>query len=250
MQTLKGLCALLAVLPAIAAELPSAAVTIDYPLHGSTFPPDFAAPTFFWRDSSPTARFWRIEVSFGGGATSIQTASKGERPKIGEIDPRCIAENNEPPKLTPREAVSWVWKPDAATWAGIKKRSVKAPAKVTITGFANESGGQALSRGSITVQTSADPVGAPIFYRDVPLMPAETEKGLIKPLDQAKLPLIAWRLRNVSEPHSRLLLTGMYTCANCHSPIKRTASRAPTGSTRSPLRWVQIEMLQHRTCGD
>ena len=67
------------------------------------------------------------------------------------------------------------------------------------------------------IQTSKDPVGAPIFYRDVPLMPSETEKGVIKPLAQADLPLIAWRLRNVAEPKSRLLLEGMHTCANCHS---------------------------------
>ena len=44
-------------------------------------------------------------------------------------------------------------------------------------------------------------------------MPSEAEKGTIQPLDMAKLPLIAWRLRNVAEPRSRLLLTGMYTCA-------------------------------------
>ncbi len=32
------------------------------------------------------------------------------------------------------------------------------------------------------MSVSADPVNAPIFYRDVPLMPSETEKGFIKPL--------------------------------------------------------------------
>src|SRR5208283_611743 len=62
-----------------------------------------------------------------------------------------------------------------------------------------------------------DPVGAPIFYRDVPLMPSELQKGVIKPLAQSALPLIGWRLRNIAEPSSRLLLTGLHTCANCHS---------------------------------
>ena len=46
------------------------------------------------------------------------------------------------------------------------------------------------------LHVSADPVGAPIFYRDVPLMPSETEKGFIKPLAATAVPLIAWRMRN------------------------------------------------------
>jgi hypothetical protein len=67
------------------------------------------------------------------------------------------------------------------------------------------------------IQTSKGPVGAPIFYRDVPLMPSELQKGVINPLAQGALPLLSWRLRNIAEPRSRLLLTGLHTCANCHS---------------------------------
>ncbi len=48
-------------------------------------------------------------------------------------------------------------------------------------------------------------------------MPSELEKGIIKPLAAAAVPLIAWRLRDVGKPSSRLLMTGLYTCANCHS---------------------------------
>ena len=32
-----------------------------------------------------------------------------------------------------------------------------------------------------------------------------------------RLPLINWRLRNVSRAQSRVVLDGMHTCANCHS---------------------------------
>ena len=49
------------------------------------------------------------------------------------------------------------------------------------------------------LSVSTDPVGAPIFYRDVPLMPSETEKGFIKPLATSAIPLIEWRMRNVAE---------------------------------------------------
>jgi hypothetical protein len=34
----------------------------------------------------------------------------------------------------------------------------------------------------MAIQTSKDPVGAPIFYRDVPLMPSGTTKGAINPV--------------------------------------------------------------------
>ena len=65
----------------------------------------------------------------------------------------------------------------------IKKHSVEHPATVTITGFRgrNRDAGP-VSRGQVAILTSKDPVGAPIFYRDVPLMPSELEKGVIKPL--------------------------------------------------------------------
>jgi tetratricopeptide (TPR) repeat protein len=61
-------------------------------------------------------------------------------------------------------------------------------------------------------------VGAPIFFRDVPLFgSSEAKKGLIAPIPANKMHLIAWRLRFVSEPKSRLLMTGLPTCVNCHS---------------------------------
>ncbi len=192
-------------------------ITIDYPEDGSIFPPEITAPTFLWRDASGTARRWRIDVAFGDGSAAIHAESRGERLRIGEIDPRCVAATNEPPRLSPQLAAAWAWKPDAETWAAIKRSSVNRPAAVTITGFGDEDSSRAVSRGSVTVRTSKDPVGAPIFYRDVPLMPSELQKGIIKPLDASAVPLIGWRLRNVGEPTSRLLMEGLHTCANCHS---------------------------------
>ena len=60
-------------------------------------------------------------------------------------------------------------------------------------------------------------MGAPIFYRDVPLMPSATKEGVIKPLDKNAQPLIAWRLKDIGRTDSRVLLKDMPTCANCHS---------------------------------
>jgi tetratricopeptide (TPR) repeat protein len=194
-----------------------AAISIDYPQDGSIFPPEITAPTFLWRDPAPDAKRWRIDISFADGSPGIHAESRGERLKIGEIDPRCVSATNELPKLSPQQAASWAWTPEEATWAAIKKRSVKRAATVTISGFRDQDQRRPVSAGRIRIQTSADPVGAPIFYRDVPLMPSELEKGVIKPLDASAVPLIAWRLRNVGEPASRLLMEGLHTCANCHS---------------------------------
>jgi tetratricopeptide (TPR) repeat protein len=194
-----------------------AAVTVDYPEEGSIFPPDFSAPTFLWRDAAPAAKAWLIEIAFADGSAALRVKAPGERMRVGEIDPRCVSPSNELPQLTPQQAASLSWMPDAATWAAIQKHSVGHPAKITITGFRDKAHRKAVSRGGVAIQTSPDPVGAPIFYRDVPLMPSEGEKGVIKPLADNGIALIAWRLRNVGEPRSRVVLEGLHTCANCHS---------------------------------
>ena len=199
------LCVLLGV-PSVPLTVP---ITIDYPANHSIFPPDMVAPTFLWRDPVEKDDAWRIEVAFSDGSPALHLQPAGERMKMGEMDPRTNAPSNRPPELTPLQAAAHTWSPDAATWETIKKHSLEQPAKVTITGVQ--------SRGEVTIATSRDPVGAPIFYRDVPLMPSEVEKGVIKPLAPASIPLIAWRLKYVGEQGNRLMMTGLHTCANCHS---------------------------------
>jgi hypothetical protein len=154
--------------------------TIDYPQDGSVFPPEIAAPTFIWQDSSSISE-WRIDVEFRDSSPAIHT----------------------------RSAVR-SWTPDAALWAAIKTHSTGSPATVTITGGAAHPA-------QVRIETSRDPVGAPIFYRDVPLVPSAGEKGVIKPLPSALIPTIGWRLRYLDEPSGRLVLTGLHSCANCHS---------------------------------
>src|SRR4051794_16053426 len=157
---------------AIAPAQQPARIVIDYPEEGSVFPPDFAAPSFLWRDSQAGGTAWEIDVAFADGAPSIHVNSRGEPLRIGEIDRRCVADSNELPKLTPEQAATHIWKPDPAAWPEIRRRSVDGPATVRITGASG-------ARGQVHIATSRDPVGAPIFYRDVPLMPTEVEKGVI-----------------------------------------------------------------------
>jgi Flp pilus assembly protein TadD len=193
-------------------------ITVDYPLQGSVFPPDFAPPTFEWHDASQSATTWTIDVSPGEGAASaVHATSKGEPPTIGEIDPRAVGPTNELPKLTPERATAHTWKPDDATWEAIKKVAQGKDIVLTLTGHSGGPLRRVVSRGQVTLQVSTDPVGAPVVYRDVPLMPSAGERGLIKPLDPKLVPLIAWRLRDLSKPDSHVLMTGLHSCTNCHS---------------------------------
>ncbi len=189
-------------------------ITIDYPADGSLFPPEFPAPAFLWRDTQSGATEWAIDIALPGRPTPLHIRTRGEKPQVGAIDPRAVSETNKPPALTPEQAAARLWRPETALWEAIKHASADAPATVTLTGYR---GAAAVSRGQVRIRTSTDPVGAPIFYRDVPLMPSETEKGVIKPLATYAIPLIAWRLRNVANTGSRLLMEGLHTCANCHS---------------------------------
>ncbi|MCG6926155.1 MAG: tetratricopeptide repeat protein [Acidobacteria bacterium] len=206
-----------AVRAASAAAEDAAAIAVDYPLDESVFPPDMVAPRFLWHDPSAEADRWVIDVAVTGGRGHVFVLSPGPPPPAGEIDERAVGETNEVYVPTPYQASARSWEPSEAVWEAIKERSVEQPAVVTILGIDSSAPGVILSRGRVRVTTSEDPVGAPVFYRDVPLMPSRTEKNVIKPLAAQALPLIAWRLRDVSRPRSRVVLESMPTCANCHS---------------------------------
>ena len=194
--------------------VPPAKFTIDYPLNGSVFPPEITSPTFLWHDSSGAAQRWIVEVSFADHSSEIRVEAAGEHLQMGEIDQQA----GEPVPLTPEQAATRTWKPDAATWAKIKRRSVNSPATITISGYADDNSTFPVSRGTVTISTSPDPVGAPIFYRDVPLMTVpHSEKGSIQPLPTSALPLIKWRVRDISQPQSSVVMENLHTCANCHS---------------------------------
>jgi Flp pilus assembly protein TadD len=194
-----------------------AAITVDYPADGSVFPPEITPPTFLWRDAAPDVNSWTLDIAFANGAPAIHVKSAGEPMHIGEIDPEAVSSTNKPPALTPEQAAAHTWTPDAEIWATIKKRSTESPANIVITGFRAGDAGQPVSRGELRIETSKDPAGAPIFYRDVPLMPNQGAKGVIRPLAPEAIGLIKWMLRYLDEPASRVVMEKISTCANCHS---------------------------------
>jgi Flp pilus assembly protein TadD len=194
-----------------------AIITIDYPAEGSCFPPEITPPTFLWRDAAANVTSWTIDVAFPDGAPAIHVQSSGEPLRIGEIDPEAVSANNELPKLTPEQAAAHTWIPDGSTWDAIKRRSVGSQATIAITGFRDADLKQPVSSGQVRIETSRDPAGAPIFYRDVPLMPNQGSKGVIRPLAPEAIGLIKWRLRYLDEPRGRVVMQKISTCANCHS---------------------------------
>jgi len=157
-----------------------ARLAIAYPFDGSVFPPEIVPPTFRWTDPHSSCTGWVVAVEFGDGGGPVIG-------RTGEMQ----------------------WMPDATAWATIKRRSTGAPARVIILGYSESAPAQALSAGEIHIGTSADPVGAPIFYRDVPLPFIDAVK------DPSR---IAWRMGTVaSATQPPVVLANLPVCGNCHS---------------------------------
>jgi Flp pilus assembly protein TadD len=125
--------------------------------------------------------------------------------------------------------------PDPDTWQRIKSLSRGQPATITITGFNSADLDRALSRGRFKLSTSDDAVGAPIFYRDVPLPFGHVLENLQS---------IRWRLADVSSYKPPTLLTDMKVCGNCHSFTrdgKTLAMDVDYGSDKGSYVIAQIE---------
>jgi len=193
-----------------------APLTIDYPHNESVFPPEMVPPTFLWHEPTEQADTWLINVAFGKGSERIYVLAPGNPTTIGEIDPECLASTNEL-YTPPYQASAKSWTPTDEVWAAIKRRSVGLAATVSFVGFHSSRPRESVSGGKVKIATSEDPVGAPIFYRDVPLVPFKNTRGVIRPLGDLAARTVTWRLRDISKPLSRLLLSEMPTCLNCHS---------------------------------
>jgi len=193
-----------------------APIVIDYPFDQSIFPQEIVAPTFFWHDRSEAADLWLIDISFANDPQHIYAITAGHQQDL-VIDPDAVSPGNERYKRHPYRASAKEWLPEKSIWETIKKKSVEKFATVTITGVRGGEDPVVLSRSSTSLKVSKDPVGAPIFYRDVPLMPDTNVDGTIQPIANDALPLIKWRLRDLSKDSATVVLKDMPTCANCHT---------------------------------
>jgi len=162
------------------ADRPVSRVTFLYPLDGTLFPPELPPPTFRWQDAKSEADTWLI---------SLQFQDEGRRLDF----------------LSPTRQ----WTPLAREWKAIKQRSRETATRVTVLGFRAAAPDSVLSFGRITVSTSRDEVGAPLFYREVNLPFLEAVK------DPSR---IRWRFGSIAAPRPPpVVLEGLPVCGNCHS---------------------------------
>jgi hypothetical protein len=153
---------------------------IEYPLEGTLFPLDIAAPTFRWIDRTARSNKYLVVLEFADGGGRMQFVT------------------HEPQ-----------WTPKALAWETVKKRSLERDATVTILGIDLRSPRQVLAANHLRIRTSKDEVGAPIFYREVNL----------PFIDAVKDPtLIRWRFGEVSsQVRPPIVLEKLPVCGNCHS---------------------------------
>ncbi len=168
------------VLKSLAQTTPPHRLTIEYPLDETLFPPEISAPLFGWKDEDARSDVWLVSIEFPDGQGRINSVVR--QPE---------------------------WRPTAAVWDQIKRRSLDAPAVVTVAGLRRRTASEVLSAGHVTICTSSDPVGAPLFYREVNLPFVDAVK------DPSN---IRWRFGAVSstEPPP-IVLEKLPVCGNCHS---------------------------------
>ena len=160
---------------------PQGRLTIEYPLDGALFPPDIAPPTFRWRESRERSDLWLGTIEFSDGG--------------------------EPMRF---RASSRQWTPADEQWEIIKRRSLERPATATFTGVSGAEPERILLQASISISTSEDEVGAPVFFREVnlPFLTAVKDPAAH----------IRWRFGSISskEPPP-IVLEKLPVCGNCHS---------------------------------
>ena len=155
-------------------------LTIRYPLNQTLFPPEIVPPTFRWEDANSASDTWLITFKF-------QDDNRRMNFLIQETQ----------------------WTPEPTQWEDIKKRSLENHAIVTILGVNRWGRGKILSAGQISIKTSKDQVGAPLFYREVnlPFIDAVKDPSQIR-----------WRFGAISsQKQPPIVLEKLPVCGNCHS---------------------------------
>jgi len=155
-------------------------LSILYPLNETLFPPEIIPPTFRWKDENSESDTWLVTIKF-----------RNNQPRMNFV----TSEQQ--------------WRPRVKVWDVIKKRSLEQEAEVTVLGVNHTAPKQILSGCRVSISTSKDPVGAPLFYRevDLPFVDAVKDPSHIR-----------WRFGTVSsKKQPSVILEKLPVCGNCHS---------------------------------
>jgi hypothetical protein len=153
---------------------------ITYPYNGSIFPPEIASPTITWTDEDPRSRFWLVSFKFEDGRKPVFI-------------------------LTNQRS----WMPEKKTWEIIKDHSKEKPAILSVKSLTDRESGIVLSEHTVTMGTSADPVGDSVFFRQIPIPFAVASKSFEK---------TRWRMGDISSYEKpATVMKGISVCASCHA---------------------------------
>ena len=168
-----------AVMGAIAEQATARAIALQHPVQGALFPRDLAPPDFVWQDDSPGVRRWLLRLRVQGTEREIRVLCGRSR-----------------------------WQPPAHLWQWIKAHSLEAPAALTVYGVTGDPP-RVVSKAAVQFGTSTDPVGAPVFFQQIPLPFAYAKKHV----DQFR-----WLQAELSRPEpARVVLSNPPACALCHA---------------------------------
>ncbi len=200
-------------------------IEIQNPLDETLFPPEMPPPVFRWRDVQPGVDAWLVNIEFTGTRSNLHfqvpnlsaspTRLDGRRDPEAQIRAGSKQEgpgnqslvSSAPPIRTDPPTTQWT--PTPETWKVMQARSIGKPATLTILGFSARIPGRVLSRGTVTITTSQDEVGASLFYREVNLPFEEAVK------DPSQ---IRWRYGSVaSSGPLPVVMEKLPVCGNCHS---------------------------------
>ena len=167
-----------------------------YPEEGAIFPPEIAPPRFHWTDGQQGSAGWQVSLLVPGrdGPLRQETVASGSLP------------GRRPSAETWREAVTAALE---STPDGGLVLEVRRLAEEGRPGEAAPPAAGSPDPVRVRFTISRDPVGAPIFYREVPL-----------PFRHAYLNMdqIRWRLGDISSPRlAPAVLENLPVCGNCHS---------------------------------
>ncbi len=155
-------------------------LSILYPLDETLFPPEIIAPTFRWKDENSESDTWLVTVRF-----------RDNKPRLNFV------------------TFKQQWRPKEKKWETIKNRSLEKEAELTVLGLNHTAPKEILTGCRISISTSRDPVGAPLFYRevDLPFVDAVKDPSHIR-----------WRFGTLSSRRQPpVILENLPVCGNCHS---------------------------------
>jgi hypothetical protein len=149
------------------------------PYNESLFPRDVASPTFTWSDQYLHSDLWLITIGFENNGNRIHVLTDAS-----------------------------TWTPERDIWEIVKANSLDRKAIVTITGVDTNISYRTVTRTAITLSTSPDPIGAPIFYLQMPLPFARAKQYPERSL---------WRFGTAASYETpRIVIKNLMFCGNCH----------------------------------